>query len=77
MGHATAAQQNIEVALGAALLVGAGAMALRLVLDRRAAETPERTRLVHDLTARPLPTLAIGMLLFVYPMIRRSRSSTA
>ena len=35
MGHAKAAQENIEVALGAALLVGAAAMVLRYVLDRR------------------------------------------
>src|SRR5437763_6908303 len=34
MGHAHGAQQNIERVLGAALLVGAGAMALRFALDR-------------------------------------------
>src|SRR5476649_389498 len=39
MGHANAAQNNIEIALGAALLIGAGAMALRFVLDRRAGNT--------------------------------------
>src|ERR1700687_3392984 len=36
MGNAKSAQQNIQVALGAALLVGASAMMLRYVLDRRA-----------------------------------------
>src|SRR6516165_8275504 len=35
MGHAKTAQHNIQVALGTALLVGAGAMVLRFVLDRR------------------------------------------
>ena len=35
MGHPRAAQTNIEKALGAALLVGAAAMVLRYVLDRR------------------------------------------
>ena len=35
MGHAKSAQHNIEVALGVALLVGATAMVLRYVLDRR------------------------------------------
>jgi uncharacterized membrane protein YfcA len=59
MGHAKAAQHNIEVALGAALLVGAGAMALRFLLDRRNGES--RTRIVHDVVPRPLPTVAIGM----------------
>jgi hypothetical protein len=59
MGHAKAAQQNIEVALGAALLVGAAAMVLRFALDRRSGQT--RTRVVHDVIARPLPTVLIGM----------------
>src|ERR1700741_2840178 len=35
LGHSSHAQANIEKALGAALLVGAGAMVLRYVLDRR------------------------------------------
>src|SRR5947209_13663846 len=35
MGHAKTAQHHIEVALGAALLAGAGAMVLRFALDRR------------------------------------------
>jgi uncharacterized protein len=59
MGHAKAAQSNIEVALGAALLVGAAAMVLRFALDRRSGQA--RTRVVHDLTARPLATVMIGM----------------
>jgi uncharacterized membrane protein YfcA len=59
MGHAKSAQHNIEVALGSALLVGAGAMVVRFVLDRRAGV--ERNGVVHDLTPRPLPTVAIGV----------------
>jgi uncharacterized membrane protein YfcA len=60
MGNSKAAQENIEVALGAALLVGAGAMVLRQALDRRAGAG--RTAMVHDIAARPLPTVAVGMI---------------
>ena len=60
MGHSKSAQHNIQVALGAALLAGAGAMALRFLLDRRDGQT--RRDRVHDVTARPLPTLAIGVI---------------
>jgi uncharacterized protein len=59
MGHSKAAQEQIEVALGAALLIGASAMVLRLALDRRAGNT--RTGAVHNLVPRPLPTVAIGV----------------
>jgi uncharacterized protein len=60
MGHAKEAQQNIEIALGSALLVGAAAMVLRYILDRRAGGS--RTGVVHEVTARPLATVAIGMI---------------
>jgi uncharacterized protein len=60
LGDAKQAETTIETALGAALLVGAFAMVLRFVLDRRAGET--RVGLVHAVRARPLPTVAIGML---------------
>jgi uncharacterized protein len=60
MGHAKAAQHNIEVALGAALLVGASAMVLRYVLDRRSGQ--DRTGVVHAIVPRPLRTIAIGMI---------------
>jgi uncharacterized protein len=60
MGHAKEAQQNIEIALGAALLVGAAAMVLRYILDRRAGGS--RTGVVHEVTARPIPTILIGMI---------------
>jgi hypothetical protein len=60
IGHTKSAQNNIETALGAALLVGAAAMALRYVLDRR--DGQDRTAVVHELTPRPLPTVAIGVI---------------
>jgi uncharacterized membrane protein YfcA len=60
MGNSKAAQENIEVALGAALLVGAAAMVVRYLLDRRT--DTGRTALVHEIVPRPLPTVAIGAL---------------
>ena len=60
LGNSTSAQANIEKALGAALLIGAAAMVLRYFLDRRGSNT--RQGVVHDLTVRPIPTLAIGMI---------------
>jgi uncharacterized membrane protein YfcA len=60
MGHAKSAQHNIQLALGVALLVGATAMILRYVLDRRSGTS--RSGAVHDIVARPLPTIAIGMI---------------
>ncbi|HYM46397.1 MAG TPA: sulfite exporter TauE/SafE family protein [Solirubrobacteraceae bacterium] len=58
--NAKQAQQHIELALGVALLVGAGAMVLRYVLDRRAGGA--RTAVVHEVSARPARTIAIGMI---------------
>jgi len=60
LGNAKAAEHNIQVALGVALLVGAAAMVIRFALDRRAGQN--RTAVVHDLAVRPLRTVAIGML---------------
>jgi uncharacterized protein len=60
IGHAKTAQTEIERVLGAALLLGAAAMVLRYVLDRRAGQ--RRTGLVKDVAAKPLRTVAIGML---------------
>ncbi|HEX9063998.1 MAG TPA: sulfite exporter TauE/SafE family protein [Streptosporangiaceae bacterium] len=51
-------QTHVETALGAALLVGAGAMVLRYVLDRRAGH--QRLATISDITVRPLPTILIG-----------------
>ncbi|MHB8233900.1 MAG: sulfite exporter TauE/SafE family protein [Solirubrobacteraceae bacterium] len=60
MGHAKTAQSNIELALGIALLIGASAMVLRYVLDRRSGQ--DRLGVVHDIAPKPLRTIAIGML---------------
>src|SRR5947209_19520558 len=60
LGHSKAAQHNIEVALGAALLVGAAAMALRFLLDRYAGRT--RTAKIADVRPRPAQTVAIGVI---------------
>jgi hypothetical protein len=60
MGHAKTAQDNIEIALGAALLLGAGAMTLRFALDRRAGNT--RSGVVQMVIARPLPTATVGVI---------------
>lgn len=59
IGHASSAQHNVEVVLGAALLVGAAAMVLRYALDRRG--RLQRSAGVHELVTRPLPTVAIGV----------------
>jgi uncharacterized membrane protein YfcA len=59
MGHTKTAQTNIEKALGAALLVGAAAMVIRYVLDRRGGH--ERKAVVHELVVRPVPTVLVGM----------------
>jgi uncharacterized protein len=59
LGHAKEAQHNIQIALGAALLLGAAAMVLRYVLDRRGGES--RTGVVHEVVPRPLRTIGIGM----------------
>jgi uncharacterized membrane protein YfcA len=58
MGHAKTSQTNIEKALGAALLIGAAAMVVRYLLDRRGGH--DRGAVVHDLALRPVPTVLIG-----------------
>lgn len=60
IGHSDAAQHGVELALGAALLAGAGAMVLRRLLDRRA--PGGRSRGATEVAVRPLPTVAIGAL---------------
>jgi hypothetical protein len=59
MGNSTTAQDNVERSLGAALLVGAAAMVLRFVLDRRSGQS--RTAVVHEMVIHPARTVAIGM----------------
>jgi len=60
IGHTKAAEQNIETVLGAALLVGACAMAVRFVLDRRAGQ--RRTGAIREISVRPIATIAIGFI---------------
>jgi uncharacterized membrane protein YfcA len=59
MGSSSSAQKNVEIALGAALLLGAAAMVLRYLLDRRTGQ--RRQGMVHELVVHPLPTVAIGV----------------
>ena len=59
LGNSKGAEDNVEIVLGAALLVGAGAMVLRFALDRRSGHS--RRGLIGDVVTRPLPTLAIGV----------------
>jgi uncharacterized membrane protein YfcA len=58
-GSDSAAQRNVETALGAALLAGAAAMVVRYLLDRRSGRS--RTGTIARVTVRPLPTVLIGM----------------
>jgi hypothetical protein len=60
LGDAKSAENQIEVFLGIALLVGASAMVLRFVLDRRGGKG--RTAFVAEVQARPLLTLAVGII---------------
>jgi uncharacterized protein len=56
----SASTTHVEQALGAALLTGAAAMVIRYVLDVRGGH--DRASAVHDLVAKPLPTVVIGMI---------------
>jgi uncharacterized membrane protein YfcA len=58
-GDSAAGQRNVKVALGAALLAGAAAIVVRALLDRRSGR--ERTAAVGEVTVRPVPTVAIGV----------------
>jgi len=58
LGNSKSAPHDVEVVLGVALLLGAGAMLLRLVLDRASGQA--RTGTIQELQARPLLTVAIG-----------------
>src|SRR5437879_11270218 len=60
LGHGSAAGKKVEIALGVALLVGAAAMVLRYVLDRRSGN--QRIGTIKRVTPRPLPTVLIGMI---------------
>jgi uncharacterized protein len=58
-GGAASDQTHVELALGVALLLGASAMVLRYVLDKRAGH--QRIARISEIAVRPLPTMAIGM----------------
>jgi hypothetical protein len=60
LGDTKSAQNNVEIVLGVALLVGASAMALRMVLDRIGGRT--RTGVIGNIVVRPLPTVVIGVI---------------
>src|ERR1700733_5903240 len=60
MGDAKTAEKKIEMVLGAALLLGAAAMVLRYILDRRSGE--QRTGLVSAVEVHRARTVAIGMI---------------
>ncbi len=59
LGNGPADQKQVEIALGAALLVGAVAMVVRFLLDRRSGRA--RTGQVAEVVIRPVPTVLIGM----------------
>jgi uncharacterized protein len=58
-GDTSAQQQNVQIALGAALLAGTAAMLLRSWLDRRSGQ--RRTGTIGELRIRPLATICIGV----------------
>jgi uncharacterized membrane protein YfcA len=60
LGASSGAENRVELALGVALLVGAGAMVLRYVLDWRSGQ--QRLAQLGDITPRPLLTVVIGMI---------------
>jgi uncharacterized membrane protein YfcA len=59
LGGSSAQQQNVETALGAALLAGTAAMVLRYALDRRSGQ--QRAGSVARVRIRPLATIGIGV----------------
>jgi uncharacterized protein len=59
LGDTSSSQKNVEIALGAALLVGAAAMVVRFFMDRKSGP---RTGKVAEVKIRPVPTVAIGMI---------------
>jgi uncharacterized protein len=60
LGNSKSAQQHVQLALGVALLIGAGALVLRYALDARTGQA--RTGRVLDVVPRPVPTVIIGMI---------------
>jgi uncharacterized protein len=60
LGHSSDAQTNVERLLGIALLIGAAAMVLRWVLDRRGGNMREGN--VRDVVVHPVRTVVVGMI---------------
>lgn len=60
LGNSKGAEDHVQIALGTALLIGAAAMVLRYVLDRRSGR--QRSGLIGQVAVRPLPTVAIGVI---------------
>ncbi len=60
LGDTKSAQTNIEIVLGVALLVGATAMVVRMVLDRISGQV--RNERIKSITVRPFPTVVIGVI---------------
>ncbi len=58
LGDSSSAQTNVEIVLGSALLIGAGAMVLRYLLDRRSGN--KRAGTIAQIKLKPIPTIAIG-----------------
>jgi uncharacterized protein len=58
-GNSKIAEGNVQHALGAALLLGATAMVVRQILDRR--NDQRRAGAVHDLVVRPVAAMVIGI----------------
>ena len=59
LGNSKSAEHGVQIILGTALLLGAGAMVLRYGLDQRGGHG--RRGLIGELVVRPLPTVAIGV----------------
>jgi len=60
LGDSSSAQDHVERLLGCALLIGAAAMVLRFILDRRSGNT--RSGAVSDVVVHPIRTVVIGMI---------------
>jgi uncharacterized membrane protein YfcA len=59
IGNSATAEDNVQRALGAALLLGAAAMLARQILDRR--NEQRREGVVHELAVRPVAAIVIGV----------------
>ncbi len=58
LGQSKGTEKDVQIVLGVALLVGAAAMVLRVLLDRRSGH--RRQGVIGEVVVLPLPTVAIG-----------------